>query len=452
MSTHEAAPHSSEVTDELDQEPPASCAHPALALQALIETPWGDVGTGSEWDTDHAKRAQTAVSGEQVLCGGGDRHLNNEHALDDRSTAQCRVQMQVVQQLEIQLEKERERLQAMMAHLHMRPSEPRTPLQPLNLVSSATLAKSTPESPSQGMLPHPASTPTATSVITALPPGPPMLHTPGLHAMGPIRRRHSDKYNLPVSSELAQNQEFYQNAEVRPPFTYASLIRQAIVESPDKQLTLNEIYNWFTRRFAYFRHNAATWKNAVRHNLSLHKCFVRVENVKGAVWTVDEMEFQKRRPQKMTGSPSLVKSMQTGLGYGAALNASLQAALAETNLPLLGGLGNPVTAAALMASHEELNGLLEHASSNGSGSSAGHSPPHALLNWTEVESPQPRGPWAPMSHAPAHRHPFHVKEEPLEMDDNNVPISLMASAPHSPELEDDKDTEEEEPLMNDELE
>lgn len=42
-------------------------------------------------------------------------------------------------------------------------------------------------------------------------------------------------------------------------------------------------------------------QNAVRHNLSLHKCFVRVENVKGAVWTVDEMEFQKRRPQKITG-------------------------------------------------------------------------------------------------------------------------------------------------------
>lgn len=31
------------------------------------------------------------------------RHLNTEHALDDRSTAQCRVQMQVVQQLEIQV-------------------------------------------------------------------------------------------------------------------------------------------------------------------------------------------------------------------------------------------------------------------------------------------------------------------------------------------------------------
>ncbi len=38
-----------------------------------------------------------------VLCFLFSRHLNNEHALDDRSTAQCRVQMQVVQQLELQV-------------------------------------------------------------------------------------------------------------------------------------------------------------------------------------------------------------------------------------------------------------------------------------------------------------------------------------------------------------
>ena len=31
------------------------------------------------------------------------RHLNTEHTLDDKSTAQCRVQMQVVQQLELQV-------------------------------------------------------------------------------------------------------------------------------------------------------------------------------------------------------------------------------------------------------------------------------------------------------------------------------------------------------------
>lgn len=47
------------------------------------------------------------------------RHLNTEHTLDDRSTAQARVQMQVVSQLEIQLQKERDRLGAMMHHLHV---------------------------------------------------------------------------------------------------------------------------------------------------------------------------------------------------------------------------------------------------------------------------------------------------------------------------------------------
>uniref|UniRef100_A0A671MDB9 Forkhead box protein P3-like n=1 Tax=Sinocyclocheilus anshuiensis TaxID=1608454 RepID=A0A671MDB9_9TELE len=92
--------------------------------------------------------------------------------------------------------------------------------------------------------------------------------------------------------------EYYKFTNMRPPFTYASMIRWAILESPEKQLTLNEIYHWFTRMFFYFRHNTATWKNAVRHNLSLHKCFVRVEGRKGSVWTVDEEEFLRRKGQK----------------------------------------------------------------------------------------------------------------------------------------------------------
>ena len=40
-------------------------------------------------------------------------------------------------------------------------------------------------------------------------------------------------------------------------------------------------------------------QNAVRHNLSLHKFFMRVENVKGAVWTVDEHEFHHQRAQNL---------------------------------------------------------------------------------------------------------------------------------------------------------
>jgi hypothetical protein len=40
----------------------------------------------------------------------------------------------------------------------------------------------------------------------------------------------------------------------------SALFWQAILETPDQQLTLHEIYNWFTTTFAYFRRNAASWK------------------------------------------------------------------------------------------------------------------------------------------------------------------------------------------------
>uniref|UniRef100_A0A3B3DGW1 Forkhead box P2 n=1 Tax=Oryzias melastigma TaxID=30732 RepID=A0A3B3DGW1_ORYME len=394
------------------------------------------------------------------------KHLNNEHALDDRSTAQCRVQMQVVQQLEIQLSKERERLQAMMTHLHMRPSEPKSSPKPLNLVSSVTMSKNLP-SASPPNLPQTPTTPTAPiTPMAAMPQVPSVLGGANVPSMGAMRRRHSDKYSMQLSSggdtvfifpEIAPNYEFYKNADVRPPFTYATLIRQAIMDSADMQLTLNEIYSWFTRTFAYFRRNAATWKNAVRHNLSLHKCFVRVENVKGAVWTVDEVEYQKRRSQKITGSPSLVKNLPSSLGYGNALNASLQAALAETSLPLLGSPGLMSSAAGpmggschgllggdpsvlggspppgllggsppgtlsggspglLQSSHEELNGSLDHLDTNGHGS-PGYSPS-------------------------AHMPPIRVKEEPLNMDDDDCPMSLVTTANHSPELEDERELEE----------
>ncbi|KAE8737150.1 hypothetical protein FOCC_FOCC017389, partial [Frankliniella occidentalis] len=42
--------------------------------------------------------------------------------------------------------------------------------------------------------------------------------------------------------------------------------------------------------------------------MSLHKCFMRVENVKGAVWTVDEVEFYKRRPQRCASGGQPAKS------------------------------------------------------------------------------------------------------------------------------------------------
>ncbi|XP_062365765.1 forkhead box protein P4 isoform X7 [Cinclus cinclus] len=394
--------------------PPIS-HHPLPNGQSTMHTPRRDSSSHEETPGSHPLygHGECKWPGCETLCedlGQFVKHLNTEHALDDRSTAQCRVQMQVVQQLEIQLAKESERLQAMMAHLHMRPSEPKPFSQPVSSTSDTF-----PDG-----LPHPPTS--ATAPITPLRQGPSVISSSTLHNVGPIRRRNSEKFCTPISSELAQNHEFYKNADVRPPFTYASLIRQAILETPDRQLTLNEIYNWFTRMFAYFRRNTATWKNAVRHNLSLHKCFVRVENVKGAVWTVDEHEYQKRRPPKMTGSPTLVKNMISGLGYGA-LNASYQAALAESSFPLLNSptmINTSSASAMLHVGHDDVSSTVEQVNSNGSNS------PRL--------SPQ------------QYSHPVHVKEEPAEAEDDSRPVSLMATTNQNVTIPDDRDLEEELPV------
>ena len=84
---------------------------------------------------------------------------------------------------------------------------------------------------------------------------------------GSSRRRVSDKAVMPISADIERNREFYRSHDVRPPYTYASLIRQAIMESRDCQLTLNEIYQWFTETFAYFRRNAATWKVNIKAHM-----------------------------------------------------------------------------------------------------------------------------------------------------------------------------------------
>ncbi|KAM3609055.1 uncharacterized protein V6R79_009128 [Siganus canaliculatus] len=262
------------------------------------------------------------------------KHMCSEHTLDDRSTAQCRVQMQVVQQLDIQLSKERERLRAMMAHLHLpsleaslsvqapQSADPHTP-QISSVVAANNLATLSPSDSTQA-------SPQPLACVLSPSQGCEDVSPTRPSCAGAIRRRH---HPLVYSLSSENEYELYKNTDIRPPFTYATLIRQAIMETSDMQLTLNEIYNWFTRTFAYFRSNAATWKNAVRHNLSLHKCFVRVENVKGAVWTVDEVEYQRRRSQKMTGSPSLLKNVSSSLNFGTALNVSLQTVLTEASMP-----------------------------------------------------------------------------------------------------------------------
>lgn len=74
----------------------------------------------------------------------------------------------------------------------------------------------------------------------------------------------------------------------KPPFTYASLVAQAIHHAPERRATLESIYRFVIEQYPWYRfEDARSWQNSIRHNLSLRKCFVKTEREgKGAFWTL----------------------------------------------------------------------------------------------------------------------------------------------------------------------
>lgn len=53
------------------------------------------------------------------------------------------------------------------------------------------------------------------------------------------------------------------NSDGKPPYSYATLIRYAIQSSPDKKLTLSQIYQWVLERYPYYNTAGAGWKVCV---------------------------------------------------------------------------------------------------------------------------------------------------------------------------------------------
>lgn len=75
----------------------------------------------------------------------------------------------------------------------------------------------------------------------------------------------------------------------KPPDSYIALISMAILTSVEKRMLLCDIYQYIMDNFTYYNNKNKSWRNSIRHNLSLNECFVksgRAENCKGHYWSV----------------------------------------------------------------------------------------------------------------------------------------------------------------------
>ncbi|XP_064424597.1 forkhead box Q2 [Latimeria chalumnae] len=75
----------------------------------------------------------------------------------------------------------------------------------------------------------------------------------------------------------------------KPTQSYIALISMAILSSPEKKLLLSDIYQWIMDNYPYFKNKDKSWRNSVRHNLSLNECFIkagRSDNGKGHFWAI----------------------------------------------------------------------------------------------------------------------------------------------------------------------
>lgn len=156
--------------------------------------------------------------------------------------------------------------------------------------------------------------------------------------------------------------------DTKPPFSYATMISQAILTTPDHQMSLADIYEWISSRYSFYRFSKSGWQNSIRHNLSLNKAFEKVprradEPGKGMKWQIVSQykeEFLKKAMQgdHIKGKNTLAQMQRQvhlkQANNGAPASTSAARSRASSTASMNAGPGNP-NPLPLMESQPTLN-------------------------------------------------------------------------------------------------
>ncbi|KAM5181345.1 forkhead box protein N1 isoform 3-T3 [Mantella aurantiaca] len=126
-----------------------------------------------------------------------------------------------------------------------------------------------------------------------------MYSTGGSYPVTYISTSHYPYQRIAPQAGIEPQQPLYP----KPIYSYSILIFMALKNSKTGSLPVSEIYNFMTEHFPYFKTAPDGWKNSVRHNLSLNKCFEKVENKsgsssrKGCLWALNPAKIDKMQEE-----------------------------------------------------------------------------------------------------------------------------------------------------------
>lgn len=112
----------------------------------------------------------------------------------------------------------------------------------------------------------------------------PLQDSDGQHPRSPSSSSPSP--DDPLLSDAHSAYDLAAGANRKPPYSFSCLIFMAIEDAPNKRLPVKDIYGWILEHFPYFASAPTGWKNSVRHNLSLNKCFKKVDKDRSQVMNV----------------------------------------------------------------------------------------------------------------------------------------------------------------------